>query len=91
MSDPVFCKDCYFSEYREGSLELRCFNPKVNAADEWALASDKGRAGGSSCRAERELTSWPWVPCGKKGKQWVSRTIYPTTFFAKWVMPKDAA
>ena len=63
-----FCKKCIWSNPEVGSeWTLRCSNPKVNAKDEWALAS--ASINGTSCTRERALT-WPFGACGKRGAQY---------------------
>ena len=64
---PALCKDCRHSKPEAKSQwNLRCYEPKVNSRDAWALGSLD--ASGTSCTSEREK-SWP-APCGMRGAKW---------------------
>lgn len=69
---PYFCNNCVWSKpERESSWNLRCFNPKVNAKDDWALGSVN--MPGSDCRTERGKTWIMFPACGMSGKQYKSK------------------
>ncbi len=67
-----FCADCVWSSKSAYSYDLRCKDPLVNSDDEYALASERGEAYGSSCSTERARNSL-FAKCGKRGKRWRMR------------------
>lgn len=62
---PALCKDCKYSE-SDSSIYLRCYHPKVNAKDTYALGNKLGV--GTLCTQVRDR-SWPAV-CGMRGSLW---------------------
>ena len=66
MKEPKYCFECKYGKLK--GYDLRCFNPKVNAKDYWALAS-KGIPG-SATTSERELKWYSFPACGMAGKLW---------------------
>jgi hypothetical protein len=64
-----YCNECTYFKYSVDTKESRCYNPTVNKADYWMLASESGKSYGSYTKEQRRGYSWPWSSnCGIQGK-----------------------